>query len=50
MIDLSNARWVEIAPRIVHQEIERLRLALAPPKVRTLFIAPDEFFYGFARM
>ena len=50
VIDLSNARWVEIAPRIVHQEIERLRPALAPPKVRTLFIAPDEFFYGFARM
>ena len=29
VIDLSNARWVEIAPRIVHQEIERLRPALA---------------------
>lgn len=50
IVDLSNARWTEIPPRYVHQEIERLRPAFAPPKVRTLFIAPDEFFYGFARM
>lgn len=50
VIDLSNARWTDVPPRFVHQEIERLRPALAPPKVRTIFIAPDEFFYGFARM
>lgn len=50
IVDLSNARWTEIPPHIIHQEIEKLRPAFAPPKVRTVFIAPDEFFFGFARM
>lgn len=50
VIDLSNAQWTEVPPQYIHQEMERLRPALAPPKVRTIFIAPDEFFYGFARM
>lgn len=50
IVDLSNARWTETPPRFVHEEIEKLRPAFAPPKVRTVFITPDEFFYGFARM
>jgi hypothetical protein len=50
VIDLSNATWTEVPSRKLHQEIEGLRPALAPPKVRTVFVAPGEYFYGFARM
>ena len=50
VIDLSYAQWNEITPKYIHQEMERLRPALAPPKVRTVFVAPGDFFYGFARM
>lgn len=50
VIDLSNARWDDVPPRLIHREIEKLRPALAPPKVRTVFIAPNDFFYGFTRM
>lgn len=50
LIDLSAAQWVETPPKFMHQEMERLRPALAPPKVRTIFIAASDFFYGFARM
>jgi hypothetical protein len=50
VIDLSNARWADVPPRLIHREIEKLRPALAPPKVKTVFIAPDDFFYGFTRM
>jgi hypothetical protein len=50
VIDLSNARWVEHPPKFEHREMERLRPALAPPKVRTVFVASSDFFFGFARM
>lgn len=50
VVDLSNARWTEVPTRLIHQEIEGLRPALAPPKVRTVFVAPNDFFYGFTRM
>jgi len=50
VIDLSFARWAEMPPQFEHRELERLRPALAPPKVRTVLIAPSDFFYGFARM
>lgn len=50
VVDLSAARWTETPPKFVQHEMERLRPALAPPKVRTVFIATGDFFYGFARM
>jgi hypothetical protein len=50
VIDLSAAQWAETPPRFMKEEMERLRPALAPPKVRTVFIASGDFFYGFARM
>lgn len=50
VIDLSHATWTDIPPKYSHDELERLRPAFAPPKVRTILIAPGEFFYGFARM
>jgi hypothetical protein len=50
VIDLSHATWTDIPPRYIHDELERLRPAFAPPKVRTILVAPSEFFYGFARM
>ncbi len=50
VIDLSHATWTDISPTYVHDELDRLRPAFAPPKVRTVLIASGEFFYGFARM
>ncbi len=50
VIDLSAATWTEIPPKYIRQELDRLRPALAPPKLRTVFVTPGEFFYGFARM
>jgi len=50
VIDLSHATWTDLPPKYGHDELERLRPAFAPPKVRTILIAPGEFFYGFARM
>jgi len=50
VVDLSTARWTETPPKFVQHEMDRLRPALAPPKVRTVLIAPGDFFYGFARM
>ena len=50
VIDLSHATWVDIPPRALHDELDRLRPAFAPPKVRTMLIAPSDFWYGFARM
>ncbi|HTM01763.1 MAG TPA: hypothetical protein VL503_11660 [Candidatus Omnitrophota bacterium] len=50
VVDLSAAKWHETPPKFMHHQIERLRPALAPPKVRTVLIAPSDFFYGFARM
>jgi hypothetical protein len=50
VIDLSHATWTETPPQQVHQELERLRPAFAPPKIRTAFVTPGDFFYGFARM
>lgn len=50
VVDLSSARWTEHPPRFENREMERLRPALAPPKVRTVMIATGDFFYGFARM
>lgn len=50
LIDLSGARWAEPHPKFEQREMERLRPAFAPPKVRTLLIASSDFFYGFARM
>ncbi len=50
LIDLSHAAWVETPPQQVHQELERLRPAFAPPKIRTAFVTPGDFFYGLASM
>ena len=50
VIDLSHATWTEIPPHYVHEQLDRLRPAFAPPRVRTILVAPGEFFYGFARM
>jgi hypothetical protein len=50
VVDLSRATWTETPPEIIQHEVERLRPAFAPPKIRTLFVTPGEFFYGFARM
>ena len=50
VIDLSHATWTDTSPTYVHAELDRLRPAFAPPKVRTVLVAPGEFFYGFARM
>ncbi len=50
VIDLSDATWAETPPQYVHEELNRLRPAFAPPKVPTVFVTPGEFFYGFARM
>jgi len=50
VIDLSHATWTEIPPQYIHDQLDRLRPAFAPPKVRTILVAPGEFWYGFARM
>jgi len=50
VIDLSQATWSDFPPKYTHDELERLRPAFAPPKVRTVLVAPSEFFYGFGRM
>jgi hypothetical protein len=50
LIDLCAAQWAETPPRFMKEEMERLRPALAPPKVRTVFITAGDFFFGFARM
>lgn len=50
VIDLSHATWTEIPPQYVRSELDRLRPALGPPKLPTVFVTPGEFFYGFARM
>lgn len=50
VIDLSAATWSEVPPKYVHKELDRLRPALGPPRARTVFVTPGEFFYGFARM
>jgi hypothetical protein len=49
VIDLSDATWTETPSAVVHDQIDRLRPAFAPPKVRTIFVTPSEFFFGFAR-
>ena len=50
VIDLSNATWTEVPPTFLREQMEQLRPALGPPKARTVFITPGEFFFGFARM
>ena len=50
VVDTSFAKWTELPPKYVHQEVQRLRPAFGPPKVPSVFICPGEFFYGFARM
>jgi hypothetical protein len=51
VVDLSHATWTETQSKLVRAELERLRPALGPPKAHnTVFVAPGEFFYGFARM
>ena len=50
LVDLSHAAWAETPPHQIHQELQRLRPAFAPPKLPTVFVTPGEFFYGFARM
>jgi len=50
VIDLSHATWTEVPPQYIHDQLDRIRPAFAPPKVRTVLVAPGEFFYGFARM
>ena len=50
VIDLSHATWTDLPPKYSHDELERLRPAFAPPKIRTVLVAPGEFFHGFARM
>jgi hypothetical protein len=49
IVDLSEASWVELPPAVLHDQVEQLRPAFAPPKIRTVFVTPGEFFYGFAR-
>jgi hypothetical protein len=50
VVDLSQAVWTETSPQRLHQEVERLRPAFAPPKIRTAFITPGDFFHGLATM
>ncbi|MGE5175525.1 MAG: hypothetical protein ACM3JJ_04045, partial [Hyphomicrobiales bacterium] len=50
VIDLSNATWTEAPATLVHDQLDRLRPAFAPPKIPTVLVAPSEFFFGFARM
>lgn len=50
VIDLSHATWTDLPPQYIHDQLDRIRPAFAPPKVRTVLVAPGEFFYGFAHM
>lgn len=50
IIDVSQAKWTDAPPNFVHKNVAQLRPALAPPRVRTIIVAPSEFFYGFGRM
>ncbi len=49
VIDLSEPTWAEAPSERLHDQVDRLRQAFAPPKMRTILVAPGEFFYGFAR-
>jgi hypothetical protein len=49
-VDLTYAWWAEVPISFTREKLDRLRPALAPPMLRTVFIAPMEFWYGFTRM
>ncbi|HEY7728184.1 MAG TPA: hypothetical protein VID50_06985 [Candidatus Eisenbacteria bacterium] len=50
VIDITNAWWAEVPVSFTREKLDRLRPALAPPAVHTVFVAPMEFWYGFVRM
>ena len=50
VILLADAEWVEVPADFVRKSVERLRLALGPPTVRTVFVTPEDFWFGFTRM
>ena len=50
VVDLSHAEWLDTGAHELHHELERLRPAFAPPKIRSIFVATGDFFYGFALM
>lgn len=50
VIHLANSAWSETAIPHDHAVLEKLRPAFAPPKLRTVFVAPGDFVYGFALM
>ena len=50
VVDMANATWAETSLPRDHTVLERLRPAFAPPRLRTMFIAPGDFIYGFALM
>ena len=50
VIDLTNARWAEVPISFTREKLDRLRPALAPPPIRTVFVTPTEFWHGFTRM
>jgi hypothetical protein len=50
VIDLTGAWWAEVPISFTRDKLDRLRPALAPPPIRTVFVSPMEFWYGFTRM
>lgn len=50
VIDVTNAGWTEVPISFTREKLGRLRPALSPPAIRTVFVAPSEFWYGFTRM
>ena len=50
VVDLSDAVWADMDANELHRDLERLRPALAPPKIRSVFVSSNDFFYGLALM
>jgi hypothetical protein len=50
VVDMTYAWWAEVPTHFTREKLNRLRPALSPPSVRTVFVAPMEFWYGFTRM
>ena len=50
VVDLSHAVWEDTGAHDVHHQLDRLRPAFAPPKIRSIFVASGDFFYGLALM